>query len=84
MVAKCDKVDLKARSSCGRAESVMDSHTTGPGLKTRRVRYSFYRGSDRLQPQHHIRVERSLRVWKVWEGFLDRVGPKTLKWVVQV
>ena len=26
-------------SSCGRADSVIDSHTTGPGFKTRLVRY---------------------------------------------
>ena len=26
-------------SSCGRADSVMDSHTTGPGFKTRLVRH---------------------------------------------
>ena len=27
-------------SRCGRADSVLDSHTTGPGFKTRLVRYS--------------------------------------------
>ena len=27
------------RSSCGRADSAMDSHTTGPGFQTRLVRY---------------------------------------------
>ena len=26
-------------SRCGRADSVLDSHTTGPGFKTRLVRY---------------------------------------------
>ena len=29
----------KNGSSCGRVDSVMDSHTTGPGFKTRLVRY---------------------------------------------
>ena len=28
-------ISFTARSSCGRADSVMDSHTTGPGFKTR-------------------------------------------------
>ena len=28
------------------ADSVMDSHTTGPGFKTQGVRYTFYRASD--------------------------------------
>ena len=28
-----------AGSRCGRADSVLDSHTTGPGFKTRLVRY---------------------------------------------
>ena len=27
------------RSSCGQADSVIDLHTTGPGFKTRLVRY---------------------------------------------
>ena len=33
-------------SSRGRADSVMDSHTTGPGFKTRWVQCTFYRASD--------------------------------------
>ena len=34
------------RSSCGRADSVMDSHTTGPEFRTQWIRYTFYRASD--------------------------------------
>ena len=35
------RVDLLSgfRSSCGRADSVMDSHTTGPKFKTQLVQY---------------------------------------------
>ena len=31
------------KGSCGRADSVIDSYITGPGSKTRWVRYTFYR-----------------------------------------
>ena len=33
------EVQIVGGSSCGRADSVMDSHTTGPGFKTWLVRY---------------------------------------------
>ena len=49
-----------ARSSCGRADRLMDSHTTGPGLKTWWVRYTFYQASDWLPPHQHHEVERLL------------------------
>ena len=45
-------------SGCGRADSVMDSHTTGPGFKTRLVRYFLL--SFRLWPPWQHQVERSL------------------------
>ena len=35
----CVLLSIKKGSSCGRADSVMDSHTTVPGFKTRLVRY---------------------------------------------
>ena len=38
----------------------MDSHTTGPGFKTRWVWYTFYQASDWLPPYQHHRVDRSL------------------------
>ena len=46
-------------SSCERADSVTDLHTTGPGFKTRWVWYTFYRASHCLPPHQH-KVERSL------------------------
>ena len=44
----CTVIHLKncGRNSCGRADSVMDSHTTVSGFKTRLIRYTFYRASD--------------------------------------
>ena len=75
-------IAISGRSSCVRADGVMDSHTTGPGFKTCRVRYTFYKVSDWSSPQQYHRVECSLHVWKIREGLLDRVWPKTLKWVV--
>ena len=47
-------------SSCGRAESVMDLHTTGPGYKTRCIWFTFYWASEWLPPYQHYKVERSL------------------------
>ena len=47
-------------SSCGRAESVMDLHTTGPGYKTRCIWFTFYWASDWLPPYQHYKVEHSL------------------------
>ena len=57
----------------------MDSHTTGPGFKTRWVRYTFYRASDWLPPYHHHKFERSLVCVEGREGFPGRVLPKTLQ-----
>ena len=31
-----------SKSNCGRADNVIDSHTTGPGFKTRWVRYIYF------------------------------------------
>ena len=45
------------RSSCGRPDSVMDSHTTGPRFKTRWVRYNLYRASNWPPPYQHYEVE---------------------------
>ena len=54
---------------CNRADSVLDSHVTGPGFKTRWVRYTFYWASNLLPLQKHHRVECSLCVWKVENDF---------------
>ena len=65
--------------SGGRADSVMDSHATGPGSKIRWGRYTFYRASDWLPPYQLHKVE---RVCKVVGRFPCRIWPKTLKRVV--
>ena len=62
-----------AGSRCGRADSVMDSHTTGPGFKTRLLPTVDHRDSIKLSVRWFA--------WKVGEGFPGRVSPKTLKWV---
>ena len=42
-----DRSHLKLwRSSCGRADTIMDLHTTGLEFKTLWVQYTFYRASD--------------------------------------
>ena len=65
---------------CGRADSVLDSQTTGPGFKTLLARY-FLLSFQTVD--HHDRIKLSVRwcVWKAGEGFPGRVSPKTLKWV---
>ena len=47
------------RSSCGRVDSVIYSHTRGPGFKTWWVQYTFYQASDWLPPYQHHKVEHS-------------------------
>ena len=47
-------------SSCVRADSVMDLHTTVPGFKTWWVRYTFFWASDWLPQYQHQKVERLL------------------------
>ena len=58
-------------SSCGRADSVMDSHTTGPGFETRLVRY--FLPSFRLTTTIPESVERSLVCVK-GRGRISRSG----------
>ena len=63
------------RCSCGRADSVMDSHTTCPGFKTWLVL------STELPTDYHHNsiIELSVRcsVWNVGKGFPCPVLPKT-------
>ena len=73
---------LYCTSSCRRTNNVMDSHTTGPGFKTRWIRYTF---SELLTDYHHgsiIRLSVRRCVWKVGERFSVGVELKTLKWLV--
>ena len=65
--------------SCERADCIMDSPTTGPGFKTRLVRY--FLSSFLLTTVIQESVERSPGLWNVGEGFPGRVLPRTLKWV---
>ena len=53
---------IKYRSSCGRADSVMDSHAICPEFLTQRIQYTFYQASDWLPPQ-----QRLLHVEGWWE-----------------
>ena len=64
---------LTLRSSCGRADSVMDSHSTDPGFRTQLVRYTFYQASNWLPLSHHHKVERSL-VIVGGQGRISRSG----------
>ena len=48
------------RSSCRRADRVLDLHTTGPGFKAQWEQYTFYGASDWLPPYQYHKVERSL------------------------
>ena len=61
-------------SSCGRADRIMDPHSTVPGFKTWRERYTFYRASDRLPPYQHYKVQRLL-VYVEGRGRISRSGP---------
>ena len=67
-----DKFSSIMRSSCGRADSLMDLHTTGPRFKTRWVRYTSYRTSDWL-PSYQYKVELSLVCVK-GQGKISRSG----------
>ena len=62
-------------------DSVMDWHNTVPGFKTLKVWYTFYRASDWRPPHHHHKFSIRWCVWKVEEGFSNRVWPKTSKLV---
>ena len=53
-------------AACGRVDSVMDSHTTVPGFKTRWVRSLSF---ERLTDYHHISTIRLSVRWCVWEDF---------------
>ena len=71
----------KQRSSYGPADSVMDS----PQVSGSRPGAYGTLSTELLTDYHHINIKKlSVRwcVWKVGEGFPDRVWPKTLKWVV--
>ena len=68
------------RSSCGRVESVMDLHTTGPGFKTWWVLYTFYRASD---DYHHNSIMKLSFPWYVeGHGRISRFGLTHDEWVV--
>ena len=66
------------RSSCERANIVMDSHTSGPGFKTL--------STELLIDYHHnsiIKWSGRWFLWRIGEEFLDRGCPKTYNcWVV--
>ena len=61
------------RSTCGRADSVLGLHTTGPRFKTWWVRYTLYRASDWLPPYQHHKVEHSLVCVEGW-GSISQSG----------
>ena len=67
-------------SSCGRVDSVMDSHTTGPGFNTRSVRYCLLSFQLTTTIKASYSVEHSLVCVEGW-GRISRVWHKTLKWV---
>ena len=54
---------LYDRSSCRRADCIMDSHTTGPGFKTRCVRYT----NKLLTDYHHNSIMKLSVRWSVWK-----------------
>ena len=65
------------RSSC---DEVMYSHVTGPGF------YMYGTLSIEILTKCHndIKVERTILVENVGEGFLCQVTPNTLEWVILV
>ena len=70
MLIQTKVLSLKG-SRCGRADSVLNSHTTGPGFKTRLVRYFLL--SFRLLTTMQHQVERSL-VCVEGRGRISRSG----------
>ena len=72
---------LTAGSRCGRADSVLDSHTTARSRVQDPV--GTVLSTELPTVDHHDSIKLSVRwcVWKVGEGFHGRVSPKTLKWV---
>ena len=66
-------------SSYGWADSVMDSHTTGPGSKLS----GYGTLSTKLLTTYHndsiIKLSTRWCVWKVGEGFPNQAWPKTLE-----
>ena len=70
-----------AGSRCGRADSLMNLHTTGPSWVQDPV--GTVLSTELPTVNHHNSIKLSVRwcMWKVGEGFPGRVSPKTLKWV---
>ena len=75
-----EKLSFVPRSSCGPADSELDSHTTGPRVQDP---VGTVLSTELPTGYHHNSIGLSIRwcVWKVGEGFPGRVLPKTLKWV---
>ena len=68
-------------SSCGWVDRIIDSTIQVLGTRLQ-VHYIFYQASDDNHHTSIIKLSVLWYVWKVKEGFPDRVCPKTLKWVV--